>query len=400
MEIKIKKQLFIYLLILFFFSIFHLNIKSSVGNDSTIAEWLINYTGGFTKRGIIGQISIFFSRLFSSDLRDIIFYFQSIITAVYYLLVFNFLKDIKFDRIFLLAIFTPIFLLYPVAEIEVLGRKELFLFVIVLIYLAIPINNKNLINIGKLTLLPLGILIYEPLIFLILFWVATDIIYNKFKKLNFNFIKNSFTYLPTILLAGYIAVNPLSNEEHAQMASILKTEFNEVCYTACHMLKTHSTILKNFQHNLDKYSFEVIIRYSLIIIIGFGPLFILLFNSKLKNKNLFFFKYFENLLKPFLFILSPVIVWFAMAGDWGRFVNIIYVFSIIFYISLYKNNLILLDKNKLKKNYINKLSKRTFIIIFIIFCFGWNPKTMLTGDVGSFPGYRIPYKALKIMLIN
>ena len=70
MEIKIKKQLFIYLLILFFFSIFHLNIKSSVGNDSTIAEWLINYTGGFTKRGIIGQISIFFSRLFSSDLRD------------------------------------------------------------------------------------------------------------------------------------------------------------------------------------------------------------------------------------------------------------------------------------------------------------------------------------------
>ena len=49
MKIKIKKQLFIYLLILFFFSIFHLNIKSSVGNDSTISEWLINYTGGFIK---------------------------------------------------------------------------------------------------------------------------------------------------------------------------------------------------------------------------------------------------------------------------------------------------------------------------------------------------------------
>ena len=179
----------------------------------------------------------FFQDYFSTDLRDIIFYFQSIITAVYYILVFNFLKDIKYDRIFLLAIFTPIFLLYPVAEIEVLGRKELFLFIIILIYLAIPINNKNLINIGKLTLLPLGILIYEPLIFLILFWIATDIIYNKFEKLDFNFIKISFTYLPTILLAGYIAVNPLSNEEHAQMASILKTEFNEACYMSCHRLK-------------------------------------------------------------------------------------------------------------------------------------------------------------------
>ena len=397
MNISIKNQLFIYLLILFFFSIFHLNIKSSVGNDSTISEWLINYEGGFTKRGIIGQISIFFSRLFSSDLRDIIFYFQSIITAIYYLLVFNFLKDIKFDRIFLLAVFTPIFLLYPVAEIEVLARKETFLFIIILIYLAIPINNKNLINIGKLTLLPLGILIYEPLIFLLLFWLATDIIYNKFEKLNFNFIKNCFTYLPTILLAGYIAVNPLSSEEHTQMVSILKTEFNQVCYTACGMLRSHATILKNFQHNLDKYSFEVIIRYSLIIIIGFGPLFILLFNSKLKNKNLLFFKYFKNLLTPFLFILSPVIVWFAMAGDWGRFVNIIYVFSIIFFISLYKNNFILLEKDKLKKNYINKFSKRIFIIIFIIFCFGWNPKTLITGDVASFPGYRIPYKFFKII---
>lgn len=397
MNINIKKQLLIYLLILFFFSVFHLYIKSSVGNDSTISEWLINYTGGFTKRGIIGEISIFFSRLFSTDLRDIIFYFQSIITGVYYILVFNFFKNIKCDRIFLLAIFTPIFLLYPVAEIEVLARKETFLFIIILIYLTIPINNKILINIGKLTLLPLGILIWEPLLFFILFWIATDIIYNKFEKLNFNFIKNLFTYLPTILLAGYITLNPLTIEEHTQMALILKSEFNEVCYMSCHRLKTTSTILENFQHNSDKYSFEVFLRYFLIILIGFGPLFILLINSKLKSKNLFFFKYFKSLLVPFLFILSPVIVLFTMGGDWGRYVNIVYVFSIIFFISFYKNNLILLDENKLKRNYINKLSKRIFITIFIIFCFGWNPKTIITGDVASFPGYRIPYKFFKII---
>ena len=397
MNISIKKQLFIYLLFLFFFSIFHLDIKSWVGNDSTISEWFINYTGGFTKRGIIGQISIFFSRLFLSDLRDIIFYFQSITIGIYYILVFNFLKNIKCDRIFLLAIFTPIFLLYPVAEIEVLARKETFLFIIMLIYLAIPINNKNLINFSKLTLLPLGILIWEPLLFLILFWIAIDIIYNKFEKLDFNFIKNFFTYLPTIFLAGYIALNPLSNEEHAQMASILKTEFNEVCYMSCGRLNSASSITQNFLHNIGKYSFEVLIRYFLIIFVGFGPLFILLINSKLKNQNLFFFKYFKNLLPPFLFILSPGIILFAMGGDWGRYVNILYVFSIIFFISLYKNNLILLDKNRLKINFINKIGKKIFIIIFIIFCFGWNPKTIITGDVASFPGYRIPYKFFKIV---
>ena len=89
-----------------------------------------------------------------------------------------------------------------------------------------------------------------------------------------------------------------------------------------------------------------------------------------------------------------------MGGDWGRYVNILYVFSIIFFISLYKNNLILINENKLQVNFINKCSKKFFIFIFIIFCFGWNPKTAITGDVASLPGYRIPYKALKIMLIN
>ena len=97
--------------------------------------------------------------------------------------------------------------------------------------------------------------------------------------------------MPTILLAGYIAVNPLSNEEHAQMASILKTEFNEVCYMSCGRLNSSASIIQNFQHNVGKYSFEVLLRYFLIILIGFGPLFILLINSKLKSENLFFFLY-------------------------------------------------------------------------------------------------------------
>ena len=46
-----------------FFSVFFLYRKHHVGNDSTIAEWLINYYGGFTKRGLIGEISIFSSKL-------------------------------------------------------------------------------------------------------------------------------------------------------------------------------------------------------------------------------------------------------------------------------------------------------------------------------------------------
>ena len=63
MKINTKNYFLIYLLILFSFSFFFLYHKHLVGNDSTISEWMINYTGGFTKRGIIGQICIFLQKI-------------------------------------------------------------------------------------------------------------------------------------------------------------------------------------------------------------------------------------------------------------------------------------------------------------------------------------------------
>ena len=397
MNKKLQYYLLPYLVILFIFSVFFLNLKHDVLNDSTISEWLINYNGGFAKRGIIGQISIFFANSLSINLRDSILFFQILIVGIYYLLIYFFLKNLEFDRILLLSVFTPIFLLYPVAEIEVLARKENFIFSIMILYLLIPIHKENFQNIFKLVFFPIAVLIWEPVVFLFLFWIALDIIHKKISILNFNLIKKFIVYLPTITIAFYIALNPMTINQHEEMALYLSSQFNESCYMSCHRLLTSSTILDNFTHNIPRYSLEVFFRYFCIILIGFGPLFILLFNSKLKNKNLFFFKKFNNLLYPFLIIFSPTLILFAMGGDWGRWVNILYVFSITTFLSLYKNKLINLEKNKLKNNFLNKFKKKMFIVLFIFFCFGWNPKTIITGDVASFPGYRIPYKAFKIL---
>ena len=394
MKKNIQNYLILYLFVLFFFSVFFLYIKHGVGNDSTISDWLINYSGGFTKRGIIGQISIFFSRLFDLDLRFVIFIFQAVAVAIYFLLIYLFLKNVKCERLLLLALFTPIFLLYPVAEIEVLARKEVFIFIILLAYTFIPSNLKNLYTLIFLTI---GILIWEPLIFFIPFWFAIDIINNKIEKIDFKFFKKILFYFPAIFIAFYIAFNPLSEEHWLKMVNVLQNDFNEACYMSCGLLLTKKTIYHQFQANFGKYSFEVLLRYFLFYLIGFGPLFILLINSKIKEKKIFFFKKFKNMFLPYLILLSPVIVLFAMGYDWGRWVNISYVFSIITYVYLYKNNLIILDKIKIKNNFITKLNKKYFIFLFIIFCFGWNPKTVMTGDTASFPGYRVPYKVFKIL---
>ena len=105
MSKKFNIYILIYLSILLAFSIFFLYQKHDVANDSTISEWLINYEGGFTKRGLVGQISIYFSNIFIIKLRDTIFIFQTLLVGTYYFLIYQFLKNINYNKIFVFAIF-------------------------------------------------------------------------------------------------------------------------------------------------------------------------------------------------------------------------------------------------------------------------------------------------------
>ena len=396
MTITLRKKIAIYLVSLLSFSIFFLYLKHQIGNDSTISEWLINYEGGFTKRGIIGQIAIYFSRLFDQNLRWILFIMQVTACSIYFILIYNFLKNVNYNRILILAIFTPIFVLYPVAEIEVLARKEILVFTLYLLYLLIP-NNYFLKYFSFIIFYILSVLIWEPVVFFTPLFLAIEVIENKIESVNFKLIFIIFKFLPGLLIAGYIAINPIAGDNHEIMSSVLKNEFGETCYMSCALLKSKSTIFQQFQGNFHKYSLEIFIRYFLIILIGFGPIFILLKNSILKNKNLLFFNKFDNLLFPTLLTLLPVILLFAMGYDWGRWVNISYVFTFIFYFYLLNKKYLNIE-NKMNSNFIMTLNKKLFIFIFIFFCFGWNPKTVITGDVASFPGYRIPYKTISYFI--
>ena len=102
----------------------------------------------------------------------------------------------------------------------------------------------------------------------------------------------------------------------------------------------------------------------------------------------------------FLLLYLPSIIIFIYGWDWGRWINILYTYSILLYFYFYKNNLIKL-KNENFHHIINYISGKKFLsaTIFIIFAFGWHPKATLSEDIGSLPGYRIPYKATKFVKI-
>ena len=396
MKKNINKFLIYYFSTLLIFGIFYLYEKHNVGNDSTISEWIINYSGGFTKRGIIGQLSIYLADALAITLRESILIFQIFILTIYFVSLYCFFKDTKVNKLIILCIFTPIFILYPIAEIEVLARKEIFIFCIFLLYLNIENNLSRILY--KITFLPLAILIWEPAIFFLPFWLSLDLINDKILKPNLKLLENVVTYIPTVFIAIFIALNPMTLENHDAMAFFLKSNFNETCYMSCSLLKSKSTIYDQFASNYPGYSFTVFLRYFLVILIGFGPFFILNNYSKIISNKIIFFNNFNNFLKPILILLSPALILFVMGSDWGRWVNISYTFVILFYFNLYKKNIVKFDKKLLKNPLVMFLEKKNvFIIFFIIFCLGWNPKTTYAGDGGSKPGYQIPRKAIKII---
>ena len=391
----------IYILALIFFGIFFLYSKHDVGNDSSLSDWLINYEGGFVRRGIIGEIIINFSTFFSFKLRDSILIFQLFFFISYYFLIFLFCKKLFQNRLIILAIFSPIFILYPVAEIEVLGRKELIIFIIFLSYLLFDIKSFKTQLIYKLILFPVSILTWEPVFLFFSFIFLIDLFVFEIKNFDKKFYYILLSYLVSILIVIQIYINPFPVENYDAMRDFLKKEFGESCYMSCSFVGQQSanSFSELFTMLLKKFEFTYAIRYLIIIVVGFFPLYLLSIFSKVTNKKkLLFISKFKNLFFPFLLAFLPSTVLYLVMYDWGRIVHISYTFSLLTFLYLIKENFIELSNQKIKENYISKASKKIFIIMFFLFAFGWNPKVVISDDVASKPIYATPYKFYKYFI--
>ena len=183
-NINFNNFFFYYLVLICFCSIFFMSKTYQLNVNNSMSEWLINYQGGFGKRGLIGEICFQIAQFFNIKLRFIIFLFQSIIYSVYIIMIFQYLKNIKINYLILFVIFSPIFILYPVAEIEVLARKELFIFIGFLLFLNFSSSGykDNVSLLYNFIVLPILCLIWEPVIFFFPFFLG--VLISRFENLN------------------------------------------------------------------------------------------------------------------------------------------------------------------------------------------------------------------------
>lgn len=397
--LNFKKPIFFFSIFIIFYSIFYLYHKHEVGNDTSISEWLINYSGGFTRRGLGGEINIFISRIFKLNLRDSIFLFQSLIHSSFVVVLFFYFQNLRINILQLFAFFSPLFLIYPIAELEALGRKEtlIFLAFIISVFLTDPKFKPSILNYQICFTFPVLCLIWEEVVMFAPYFVVLIIFKNNLKTFKDSFLKSLIIFFPSIITTIYIFMNPLSLSDHKFMCDYLKYEFAERCYMSADLLVKNTIYFDTLHIHDDPKFFPHYFRYLLIFVFGFIFLHLILAKNFFKKKDNFINSNF-NPIFLYLLIYIPIIPLFVWGGDWGRWINITYSFSIILYFYFYKNDHISNEfdiSNTIFKNLIKK--KIILFFLFFLFAFFWNPKTVITGDIATNSLYKIIYKSSKIM---
>lgn len=391
-----RKNLGYYLLFVLIFAFIQLYIKHTGGTDSTISEWLINYQGGFVRRGFLGELFFQIATIFNIKIRFVIFIFQIIMYGSFLFFIFKFFNTIKKNFIIVLCIFSPLLIIYHIAEVETLARKEVLLFIHFLILL-LYFNQKNKQIIYLSITYPFLMLIWEPIVFFSGFYALIVFVDFEFKNIS-NFLKKIILpFLPAVFVFFLIIFNKYTVQNQDLMCSNLKEFVNETCYMSLGYVTT--SIKDNYMSLFGGIEMSYIFRYALALFVGFFPLMVIVFNLKktinIKNQ----FVYNRHPFQLFLIASFPVIFLFAMGLDWGRWCNIFYFYSITTFFYLINKNFYVL-KIEIITQYLNNIvskSKITYvgIFLFLAFSFTWNLKTTFKEDIGSLPIYRVPAKTIK-----
>lgn len=361
-----KYQNFLKILIYFSFLIVIFNFFYFVKEQSLsqYSDWLINYQGGFVRRGLIGEIFYQFHKISLVRLDVIVFLFVSFFYFIFYKNFLNLIEKLNVNFINLLIIFSPFSFIYPVMEEKASGRKDI-IYLVFLTYLCLYLK-KFKFNYQKyllIFLITITILSHTGFIFLIPFYITIFFLLNKNQKikilLNELFIISSIT----ILICFFIFFNKNISDEGVSLICASVSKYvrpdcvdNGYISTLSWSLK-YNLKLKNDLWMTENYN----LFYSIVFLIYFSPLLYVLNFSYLKKFQKFNILYLALIL---IFLTLPL---YYLGVDYGRYMHLTYFSLAIIYFFSLKEKLIISKPLRLIKY--KKLNPT--IIIITIFLYGF-----------------------------
>ena len=388
-----KKNFFkLYLIFIFITSIVFLYNKFLYPTDWTTSEWLINYQGGFVRRGFSGELFFQINKIFEINIRYIVFYFNLIILAIFYILFFSFMKNIEINKLLVFFLYSPFFLVYPAAEPEVIARKEFLLFIIYIIYINLLLSNSNKIYIYLSTFLPIMNLIWDGIIFYLIFFFITFLFKKNLKKKELIYFFLSF--IPYFISLYFVVKSSSLPESYELICSSL----GEKCWGALLVLQVDVPIKFVLNYVYENINFYILLRYLFLFSLAFIPFLLFFYDVRRGNqliliKNLIFWLYCLALLIIFFFHI--------IANDWGRWINIGFFFSFTTMMYFVKMNYVNFESTFLYSSFNNLFinNQKIYYFLFFIYVFTWNMKATMSDDIGSLPYYRIIVKFIKYLFV-
>ena len=348
-------------------------------------DWIINYEGGYIRRGLLGEISIKLSNFLDLNIKYVFFLIHTSIYLLFHLIFYKFFINFKKNYVFYLLCFSPLVFLYPLATFEAFARKEIFYITFFLLncYLAIRINNRNIIFFSTNLLAILSYLIHESSLFFLIFFYFSYFIFLKKNNYKIRWSELGFILIVYSILF-YLLFIPVTDEKLSEMVYLVNQNFFELTRfsgaiswlqkdpSSAFMFLENNHNQNYFSKISTKYIFQNILYLHFLIIF----FYLLYINNFFKSGKYFFILTILSFFGPLVYF----IVWL----DWGRLVYIIYNFCLILtFYCLYDDKEVFVKIDKLP--IINSLNYKFKLFFAVSYISLWTPKLFIYDDVEFFP---------------
>jgi hypothetical protein len=351
-------------------------------------DWIINYEGGYLRRGLIGQISIYLANFFKLNIKYIFFLIHLFIYLLFHFLFYKFFFNFKKNYIFYFFCFSPLVFLYPIVIFESLARKEIFYITFFLIncYLLIKICNRSVNFFLTNFFVILSYFIHEASILFIFFFYFSYFIFLKRNTFKIKLYEILIIFI-IFLIFFYFILLPVTEEKIIKMVFFINTNFFEITRFSGAIswidlgMSGTTGFLKYHTISFTQVFIHLIYLHFLIFFI------LLLFINN-------FFK-FEKFFLPLtiLTFFTPLILFF-IATDWGRWTYILYNFCLIFtFYCLYSDKNVFLKISKLPIFEKTNLKLKLFLTICYISL--WSPKLWFFEGAEFFPLFDLFFDLIK-----
>jgi hypothetical protein len=215
----IKKKLFSnYFLIIILissaiYSLWSVKLLNDFPWRYVFTDWIINYEGGYIRRGLLGEISINLSNFLDLNIKYIFLLIHLSAYLLFHLIFYKFFISFNKNYVFYLLCFSPLVFLYPIATFEAFARKEIFYITFFLIncYLLLKINNRNIVFFSTNLLVILSYLIHESALFFLIFFYFSYLIFLKKNDYKIRLSEIGFILIVYLILLSLLFI-PVTEE--------------------------------------------------------------------------------------------------------------------------------------------------------------------------------------------